>query len=209
MEKKKPSKSIIALIAAIVVVAVVIGFVAGRISKGGKGPGGEGETAITQQPGEESGKTAATTPGAGIAEGSTPTPEPGTTEGSMPTPELTAAVTPTPTPAVIKTESGTPYENHGRLKVKGTKLVDKNGDEYRLRGVSTHGIAWFPGYVNKDSFRTLRDSWGANCIRLAMYTAEYNGYCSGGNFASHYTKRNDMLYKYFGSSDISSDAAVK
>ena len=197
MEKKKPSKGIIALIAAIIVVAVVIGFVAGRISKGGKEPGGEGETAITQEPGEESGKTATPTsePGGegetaitqkpGEEAENTATPSPGEETGNTatPTPVITEAVTPnpTPTPAVIKTESGTPYENHGRLKVKGTKLVDKNGDEYKLRGVSTHGIAWFPGYVNKDSFRTLRDSWGANCIRLAMYTAEYNGYCSGGN----------------------------
>ena len=36
-------------------------------------------------------------------------------------------------------------------------------------------------YVNSDAFRTLRDDWNTNCIRLAMYTAENGGYCSGGD----------------------------
>ena len=47
--------------------------------------------------------------------------------------------------------------------------------------MSTHGIAWFPQYITLDTFRTLRDDWNTNCIRLAMYTDEYNGYCSGGD----------------------------
>lgn len=80
-------------------------------------------------------------------------------------------------------ESGTPFENHGALSVKGTQLVDKNGNPYQLKGVSTHGLAWFPEYVNKDAFQTIRDDWGGNVIRLAMYTDENGGYCSGGNQA--------------------------
>lgn len=78
-------------------------------------------------------------------------------------------------------ESGTPFENHGKLSVKGTDIVDKNGTMYQLKGVSTHGIAWFPDYVNKECFKTFRDDWGANLIRLAMYTHENGGYCSGGD----------------------------
>lgn len=76
-------------------------------------------------------------------------------------------------------ESSTPVSLHGALSVKGTDLVDKNGEKFQLYGMSTHGIAWFPQYVNLDAFRTLRDDWNTNCIRLAMYTAEYGGYCSG------------------------------
>ena len=86
------------------------------------------------------------------------------------------------TPPVL--ESGTPLSNHGKLSVKGVNLVDSKGNKFQLKGVSTHGINWFPEYVNKDAFKTLRDDWGANTIRLAMYTAEYNGYCTGGNQAS-------------------------
>ena len=67
----------------------------------------------------------------------------------------------------------------GRLYVKGTKLVDKKGNEVQLRGVSTHGLSWYPQYVNDKCFAQLHDKWGANVVRLAMYTEEYNGYCSG------------------------------
>ena len=76
---------------------------------------------------------------------------------------------------------GTPYENHGALSVKGTKLTDKNGNAFQIKGVSTHGIGWYPQYINEAAFKTLRDEWGVNCIRIAMYTSEYNGYCSDGD----------------------------
>lgn len=80
-----------------------------------------------------------------------------------------------------ETETGTPFDNHGKLSVSGTDLVDSKGDKFQLKGVSTHGIAWFPDYVNKDAFATFRDDWNANLIRIAMYTHENNGYCSDGN----------------------------
>ena len=76
-----------------------------------------------------------------------------------------------------KLESGTPVANHGALSVKGVNLVDKNGKNYQLKGISTHGLQWFPQYVTKDTFKYFRDNWGANMIRLAMYTDE-NGYLS-------------------------------
>lgn len=69
----------------------------------------------------------------------------------------------------------------GALSVSGTKLTDSSGNAVQLRGISTHGLAWFPDYVNEDCFRQLRDEWNVNVIRLAMYTAEYGGYCSGGD----------------------------
>lgn len=79
----------------------------------------------------------------------------------------------------------TPVAKHGRLHVEGTNIKDENGNNYQLRGVSTHGINWDVGrpYVNREAFQTLRDDWGANTVRLAMYTHEYNGYCAGGNQA--------------------------
>lgn len=82
-----------------------------------------------------------------------------------------------------KTQTGgsamTTYQ--GKLSVNGTDLVDKDNNVVQLRGISTHGIAWYPEYVNYDSFKTLRDEFGANVIRLAMYTGEDGGYCAGGN----------------------------
>lgn len=70
---------------------------------------------------------------------------------------------------------------HGRLSVKGTKIVDSKGKTVQLKGVSTHGLSWYPEYVSKEAFKSLRDQWGANTVRLAMYTAEYNGYCVSSN----------------------------
>lgn len=69
----------------------------------------------------------------------------------------------------------------GTPAIKNGKLVDKRGKPIQLRGVSTHGLAWFPQYVNDSCFRQLRTKWGANVVRLALYTQEYGGYCSGGN----------------------------
>lgn len=82
---------------------------------------------------------------------------------------------------LAQAEVRTPLEAHGALAVKGADLVDAKGKKFQLKGVSTHGIAWFPAYVNKKAFQTLRDDWGANAVRLAMYTEEYGGYCSGGD----------------------------
>ena len=67
------------------------------------------------------------------------------------------------------------------LHVEGTGLADPEGNAVVLRGVSTHGLAWFPGYVNAELFRELRAEWNANVVRLAMYTAESGGYCTDGN----------------------------
>ncbi|MBQ4283835.1 MAG: cellulase family glycosylhydrolase [Lachnospira sp.] len=75
----------------------------------------------------------------------------------------------------------TPPEAYGGLHVVGTKLVDSKGNEIQLKGPSTHGLSWFPQYVNYEGFKTFRDDWGANVIRLAMYPKEYNGYLAGGN----------------------------
>ena len=72
-------------------------------------------------------------------------------------------------------------EPAGPLHVLHGKLCDEKDNPVQLRGVSTHGLAWFPEYVNEEAFRTLRDDWNVNTIRLAMYTAENGGYCTGGN----------------------------
>lgn len=67
------------------------------------------------------------------------------------------------------------------LHVTESRLTDGDGNPVQLRGISTHGLAWFPDYVNEDCFRQLKDEWNTNVIRLAMYTAEYGGYCTGGD----------------------------
>ena len=70
------------------------------------------------------------------------------------------------------------------LAVTDGKLTDMKGRPVQLRGVSTHGIAWFPQYVNMEGVASLKEA-GANVFRLAMYTDTENGYLADpeGNLA--------------------------
>lgn len=100
---------------------------------------------------------------------------------SSSTASASSSNTPTIKPPV--SSGGSAVARHGWLSVDGTDLVDQSGDPMQLCGMSTHGLAWFPDYVNYDTFQFLRDDWGANCIRLAMYSGENGGYCTGGDKA--------------------------
>ncbi|MDE5865085.1 MAG: glycoside hydrolase family 5 protein, partial [Lachnospiraceae bacterium] len=91
-------------------------------------------------------------------------------ESTEPTPNGTAGTAITAYPSTA-----------GALHVEGTQLTDSHGNAIQLKGISTHGLAWFPEYVNEDCFRQFKQEWNVNVIRLAMYTAEYGGYCSGGD----------------------------
>lgn len=85
-------------------------------------------------------------------------------------------------PAPSDPKGTTPVSQHGRLSVKNGQLVDKSGKGYQLRGMSTHGLTWFPEFVNESAFKTLRDDWNTNVVRLAMYVDEWgNGQCYMGN----------------------------
>lgn len=85
-------------------------------------------------------------------------------------------------PAPSDPKGTTPVSQHGQLSVKNGQLVDKSGKGYQLRGMSTHGLTWFPEFVNESAFKTLRDDWNTNVVRLAMYVDEWgNGQCYIGN----------------------------
>lgn len=71
--------------------------------------------------------------------------------------------------------AATPVQKWGRLSVKETNIVSSKGKKVQLKGVSTHGIAWFPQYVNKSCFQSFR-KMGANTIRLAFYSDPGAGY---------------------------------
>ncbi len=93
--------------------------------------------------------------------------------------------------ALSCTAGATPVSSNGKLSVKGTKIVNAKGQTFQIKGVSTHGLAWFPEYVSYAAFKDLRDNWGANTVRLAMYTAEYGGYRSGGSKSALKAKVNE------------------
>ncbi len=139
-------------------------------------PSGDSPTP-TAEPGATPEPTKAVTPAVN------PTPEPTKAPGLTGSP--TATKKPTARPTVTKKPTVTPVpsasgENgyYGALHVEGTYLADAKGELVQLRGISTHGLGWFPEYVNEKAIRQFKEEWGCNVIRLAMYTAEYNGYCT-------------------------------
>lgn len=77
--------------------------------------------------------------------------------------------------AKVSTNSNQYY---GKLHVNKTYLCDKNNNPVQLKGISSHGLGWYPEYINKKTIKELKEKWNMNVIRLAMYTEEYNGYCS-------------------------------
>ncbi len=86
-----------------------------------------------------------------------------------------------------KTASATtPVAQNGRLKVSGANIVNKNGAKFQIRGMSTHGLMWedFSKITSTASLKTLRDDWGVNTIRLAMYTEEWGGYTTSATYAT-------------------------
>lgn len=68
-------------------------------------------------------------------------------------------------------------EYNGWLQVKGNKLLNEKGKEFKLKGVSTHGIQWFTTLYTQDNIAQLKYTWGVNVLRVAMYTdPDKNGY---------------------------------
>lgn len=62
---------------------------------------------------------------------------------------------------------------HGQLSVKGTQLTDASGNLVQLRGMSSHGILWYPEYSNYASLCETK-KYGANMFRIAMYADDVN-----------------------------------
>jgi len=64
---------------------------------------------------------------------------------------------------------------NGRLHVHGNMLSDSSGSCVQLRGVSTHGLTWFPDIINESLFSYVSEDWDCSLIRLAMYSSIYCG----------------------------------
>ncbi len=79
-------------------------------------------------------------------------------------------------PAVFAEDNGAinarPSVN-GRLSVSSSDLVDKNLNRVLLKGVSLHGITWFPEFISEDLFLQVSNEWDANLLRIPVYPEEY------------------------------------
>ena len=76
--------------------------------------------------------------------------------------------------------NSTPFGKHGELHVDGIYLKDSHNEKFQLRGASLHGLQWDVGYnyISTESFKTLRDSFGVNAVRLPVYVTQ-GGYTEG------------------------------
>lgn len=71
---------------------------------------------------------------------------------------------------------GSPVFLNGKLSVKGSQMVNECGNPVQLRGMSSHGLAWFPNCYKEEGIKTLVEDWGIDIFRLAIYTHEWGGY---------------------------------
>ena len=69
---------------------------------------------------------------------------------------------------IIPSDSLVSY--HGNLKIQDGNIVNDNGEVVSLRGMSSHNLNWYGRIYTKDNLREIRDTWGVNCFRLAVYT---------------------------------------
>jgi hypothetical protein len=70
----------------------------------------------------------------------------------------------------------TVVDMNGKLKLVGKQLSSECGNAVQLRGMSMHGLNFFPSCVKNNSFVSLKDDWNCDIVRLAMYVEESNGY---------------------------------
>ena len=57
---------------------------------------------------------------------------------------------------------------NGWLQVRDGKLLNQYGAPIQLKGMSSHGLAWYANYASKAAILTTR-GYGANLFRAAMY----------------------------------------
>ncbi|GAA4442222.1 cellulase family glycosylhydrolase [Phytohabitans houttuyneae] len=104
--------------------------------------------------------------GAPCGGGPAPTTPPPTSVPPTSAPPTSAPPT-TPPPT-----GGTPVATNGQLRVCGTKLCNQRGTPVQLRGMSTHGIQWFPNCYSSAAFDALATDWRADVVRISMYVQE-------------------------------------
>ncbi|WP_239082427.1 cellulase family glycosylhydrolase [Actinoplanes teichomyceticus] len=104
-----------------------------------------------------------------------------TTSSAAPKPTTASPKPSTATPTPTRTAAaGTPLAANGQLKVCGTNLCNQAGKKIQLRGVSSHGIHWFPSCYPGAALDALATDWNADLFRIAMYVQE-GGYESDPN----------------------------
>ncbi len=85
----------------------------------------------------------------------------------------------------------TPFATHGALSVQGSGLVDAHGEPFQLRGLTSHGLLWIEDYMKGPAFAQEQSDWGANSLRLELYTGQYGGQVNGATTSEMLDQVND------------------
>jgi len=93
-----------------------------------------------------------------------------------------------PEPKTTKTDY---VSYNGSLKVRGKDILNQYNEKIQLKGISSHGLQWFDYLITDENIKTIK-SWGANTIRLAMYTKE-GGYIDNSNIYDNLVKDIDLV----------------
>jgi aryl-phospho-beta-D-glucosidase BglC (GH1 family) len=64
--------------------------------------------------------------------------------------------------------AATPFEQHGRLRVDGAKIVGEHGESVSLAGNSLFWSQWKGDFYNADCINWLKNDWHSSIIRVAM-----------------------------------------
>ena len=64
---------------------------------------------------------------------------------------------------------------NGQLRVDGNRIVNQHNEEVQLTGISTHGIQWYGDLYNETSIAELKNEFGINVFRIAMYVNPDDG----------------------------------
>ncbi|WP_239143231.1 cellulase family glycosylhydrolase [Actinoplanes philippinensis] len=84
----------------------------------------------------------------------------------------TGTTNPSPSVSTPPAGGGTPVQVNGQLRVCGTKLCNESGQAVQLKGMSTHGLQWFPNCYTDASLDVLAKEWSADLLRISMYVQE-------------------------------------
>ena len=77
---------------------------------------------------------------------------------------------------------------YGNLKIVNAALCDKNKNPVQLKGLSTHGLQWFPIYKGL-TIPNMAQNFKIDIVRLAMYVED----SKNGDFWNGYMAHNDHM----------------
>lgn len=106
-------------------------------------------------------------------------------------------LTPTPkdygAPPVPPPNYVSPVSQYGRLQVSGVDITSSvTGNPVQLRGVSPHGIQWFPT-IDDHTIPNLAYDVGAQITRVPMYVEQFGGYTFGPTAKNYMIAKTDEM----------------